>query len=102
MKEALKHLSDQPELWPRWKRGFRFDANGGATATDERHLFIFVREGDVFGGRFGSIYSACHFVPGADRIIYDDERKLTTEDYDPICDHCFEVELQHGVQSLTD
>lgn len=101
MKEALKHLSDQPELWPRWKRGYRFAAEG-VVATDEKHLFVFVREGDVFGGRFGTIYSACHFVSGADRIVYDDERRLTTEEYDPICEYCFEVELQHGLQALTD
>jgi hypothetical protein len=99
MNEALRHLDDQPELWPRWRRGYRHDQTG-LVPTKDRHLFIFVRR-SAFGGSFGVIHPACHYVDGAAMVAYDDERRLDSTDDDPLCSHCFEVELQHGLASLS-
>lgn len=99
MNEVLKHLEDQPALWPRWRRGYSFEETG-MTPTKDRHLFIFVRR-HTPDSIFGTIHPACHYVDGAARIAYDDERRLESTDENPLCGHCFEVELQHGLSSLS-
>ncbi len=97
MNEALKYLEDQPQHWPRWRRGFAF-TEAGPVPTSEQHLFIFASQ-NVYG--FGVIHPACYYIDGAERVVYDDERRLETTGSEPLCNHCFEAELQHGVDSLS-
>jgi hypothetical protein len=67
----------------------------GMVATKERHLFIFE---PVDFANAGVASAACSWTDDTDRVFYDNERRLTRDPADPLCPHCQEIELQHGLR----
>lgn len=93
MQRVFDLLDRQPESWPRWERGQRFEESLRKVPTEDRHLFLFEPYDPL--PRHGTAIAACRFVTGA--IWIDRFDKIEADPQLPCCPHCLEVDLQYGL-----
>lgn len=96
MTEAFDLLDYQPQNWPRWHQGVLTNN----TVTADRHLFLFLRITDGTA-QIGRVRPACHFVDGAEPVIYQASLRSQDSPYLNHCRDCQEVDLQYGLRVTT-